>query len=84
MRDRRATLTEMMRFQGMLPTVLTGWGDCMSERQMGHALGNAMSVNVLQRVLARALKASGLASVVRDPWRDPLYNPWRAAGEAAS
>ena len=82
-RDRRVTLTEMMRFQGMLPKRLAVWGACMTERQMGHALGNAMSVNVLQRVLVRALKASGLA-VVRDPWRDPLCNPWRRAADGGA
>lgn len=32
----------------------------ISDRRMGHILGNAMSVNVLERVLVRALHAAGL------------------------
>ena len=78
---RRLTVDEMMKFQGMSPSRLAGWEAVMKERQMGHAIGNAMSVNVLQRVLVRALLSSGLvpAGSVTDPWEDPKYTPWSAA-----
>jgi hypothetical protein len=69
-------MNEMMRFQGMNPKVLAGWQECMKDRQMGHAIGNAMSVNVLQRVLCRALAAGGLIHKMQDPWDDKHYTPW--------
>ena len=75
--NRRLTMNEMMRFQGMNPQVLAGWQECMTERQMGHAIGNAMSVNVLQRVLLRALAASGLVGNIQDPWDNKDYTPWQ-------
>ena len=74
--SRRLTMHEMMRFQGMNPKVLAGWQECMKDRQMGHAIGNAMSVNVLQRVLCRALAAGGLIHKMQDPWDDKHYTPW--------
>lgn len=74
--DRRLTIHEMMRFQGMNPKVLEGWQDCMTARQMGHAIGNAMSVNVLQRVLLRALWSVGLIGKMPDPWDNKKYVPW--------
>ncbi len=41
----------------------------LSKQQVGHMLGNAMSVNVLGRILPRALHAAGLIEKLpRDPW----------------
>jgi len=44
----------------------------LSAAQMGHMLGNGMSVNVLGRILPRALFAAGLiASLPHDHWAEP-------------
>ena len=41
----------------------------VSDRQLGLILGNAMSVNVLERILVRALRAAGLTAVrLVDRW----------------
>ena len=47
-----------MRLQGMDPTEFIA---VVSDSQLGKQLGNAMSVNVLERILARVLPAAGLA-----------------------
>jgi len=53
--------------QGMSPAL-----NCVgiTERQMGCMIGNAMSVNVLERLLVRLLPAVGLVSgtCLRDRW----------------
>jgi DNA-cytosine methyltransferase len=64
---RLMTLPEMLRLQGVSPKVnRTG----ISDRQMGCMIGNAMSVNVLERLLVRLLPAVGLVSpgCLRDRW----------------
>jgi len=58
-RGRRLRKTEMMRLQGMDPTIFKV---AVSERELGKQLGNTMSVNVLERLLARLLPAVGLAA----------------------
>ena len=41
----------------------------ISDHRMGHVLGNAMSVNVLERILVRALFAAGLTKTrLPDRW----------------
>lgn len=68
-RMRRLTKTEMMRLQGMNPETFIV---AVSEFQLGRQIGNAMSVNVLERLLARALPASGLVphGAVTDRWEN--------------
>ena len=44
-----------------------------NERMVGGALGDAMSVNVLTRLLPRALYAAGLLAHLPD---DPLEGAW--------
>ena len=73
---RKNSLDEMMKLQGMSPKDLKGWKSYMARGSMNHALGNAMSGNILQRVLPRALTAGGLARPVPDRWLDKSYRFW--------
>ena len=68
------TIHDIARLQGM-PSWVT---DCflrkgISETILGRALGDAMSLNVLMRVLPRALHSSGVLQVLpNDVWADPV------------
>jgi len=66
-RGRRLTTDEMMRLQGMRPH---SFRKVVSERQLGVQIGNAMSVNVLERLFVRALPAAGLVAhnTLIDQW----------------
>lgn len=68
-RGRRLTLTEMMRLMGMM-TPEAGFTVVVSETQLGKQIGNAMSCNVLERLLVRLLPAAGLAAAedLTDRW----------------
>ena len=66
-----------MRTQGVWPTRLRGHETVMSRLNMGHALGNAMSGNVLDRLIPRALFAAGLLpSPPCDFWARPDFTPF--------
>ena len=56
-KNRRTTIREMMRLQGIDPDKFK---QVVPDNVMGQQLGNAMSVNVVERILANALKAAGL------------------------
>ena len=56
-KNRRMTKEEMFRLQGMNPTQFTV---DVAERTLGQQIGNAMSVNVIERVILRALIAAKL------------------------
>ena len=66
-RWRLMSIPEMLRLQGLSPAL-----NCagITDRQMGCMIGNAMSVNVLERLLVRLLPAVGLVSraCLRDRW----------------
>merc|ERR1712129_455001 len=66
-RGRRLTKDEMMRLQGMRPQTFK---KAVSETQLGIQIGNAMSVNVLERLFVRALPAVGLVAhnTLLDQW----------------
>ena len=69
-KGRTMTLDEIMRLQGMRPSrfqLTCG----MRPSAMGKAVGNAMSGNVLHRVVARIAWALGMDEV-RDQWSDPV------------
>merc|ERR1719331_1306626 len=68
-RGRRLTKDEMMRLQGMRPD---NFRIAVSDRQLGIQIGNAMSVNVLERLFVRALPAAGLVAhnTLIDHWED--------------
>ncbi|CAK0902245.1 unnamed protein product [Prorocentrum cordatum] len=57
-RRRRMNQAELMRIQGMDPSVIKV---SMSQVAMGRALGNAMSQNVLERIFVALLPSVGLA-----------------------
>lgn len=66
-RMRRFTKSEMMRLQGIDPKDLRV---AVPETQLGRQIGNAMSVNVLERLFARILPAAGLVrrGLLVDRW----------------
>ena len=66
-RGRRLKLEEMMRLQGMDPSEFTV---AVTNAKLGAQLGNAMSVNVVERILVRALPAAGLVThgLLVDRW----------------
>jgi DNA (cytosine-5)-methyltransferase 1 len=57
-RRRRMNKAEMFRLQGMNPSKFVS---VVSDQDLGQQIGNAMSVNVIERILVRALIAAGLA-----------------------
>lgn len=76
-RGRRMTKAEMMRLQGM-PTPDEGFVVDVSECQLGHQIGNAMSANVLERILVRLLPAAGLYPAKK------LFDRWAPASGTAA
>jgi DNA (cytosine-5)-methyltransferase 1 len=56
-RGRRMTLREMMALQGM---DIDSFNQVVTDRQLGCQIGNAMSQNVVERILLRLLPAAGL------------------------
>ena len=67
-KGRQMTYTEMLRLQGLPPNRFKPLTS-KSQNQMQHAVGNAMSGNVVHRLLARVAWALGY-SAVRDAWAD--------------
>ena len=74
-RWRRTSTTELLRLQGMTPQK---WRCVVSKTQFGYQIGNAMSQNVLERLLVKLLPAAGLVkpSEVTDRWA-MLASWWR-------
>ena len=66
---RKMTVDEMCRFQGIQPGSID-FG--LSDREKGELIGNAMSVNVIERILKQALEAAGLVpqGTTTDRWKD--------------
>mmetsp|Transcript_35378 Transcript_35378/g.82160 ORF Transcript_35378/g.82160 Transcript_35378/m.82160 type:complete len:370 (-) Transcript_35378:93-1202(-) len=84
-RMRRMTKPEMMRLQGMTPE---NFKVVVSENQLGKQIGNAMSVNVLERLFVRVLPAAGLVDrrALADRWASevpPVAAVKRRAAAAA-
>ena len=50
-RGRRQNLDEQMRLMGMNPALISK--EIISQKNLGELLGNAMAVNVLERILLR-------------------------------
>jgi hypothetical protein len=63
-RGRRMTLGERLRLQG-LPLAYLQHCQGISKRQLGMMIGNAMSGNVLEKLLSQLLLASGLAPALK-------------------
>ena len=66
-RGRMLKLNEALRLQGMSPEKMKKPGN-VSERQFAMQVGNAMSVNVVERILTRLLPAAGLTGPLEDRW----------------
>ena len=79
---RRMSTEEMCRLQGMSPSDAPWQNAGLSRTFFNGALGNAMSVNVLHRLLPRVLQAAGLIEAAdwTDKWERPEYNPTKALG----
>lgn len=73
---RRLTVKESLRLQGIRLCRKTVKMAKLSASQVGAAAGNAMSQNVLERLLPRVLRHAGLTGLIRDPWEDRSYNPF--------
>mmetsp|Transcript_79051 Transcript_79051/g.256372 ORF Transcript_79051/g.256372 Transcript_79051/m.256372 type:complete len:399 (+) Transcript_79051:59-1255(+) len=71
-RGRRLTKVEQMRLQA-IRTPAEGFKVVVSDSQLGRQIGNAMSVNILERLLVRILPAAGLALAgsLKDRWAKP-------------
>ena len=58
---RRINLPELFKFQGLRSAELGDWQSAgISDGNMGHMLGNAVSLNVVERIMSRALFSAGL------------------------
>ena len=64
-KDRRMSINEMFRLQGGSPA---NFKVAVSDSELGKLIGNAMSVNVIERVLLQALQATGRISGTEDRW----------------
>jgi len=62
------TRAEMLRLFAIKPTRVNF--DMVSERKAGGMIGNAIAVNVLERIFCKLLPAAGLApaGVLQDRW----------------
>lgn len=74
-RGRRMTVDEMLRCQGMERC----FKQVVSDRALGAQIGNAMSQNIIERLLIRLLPAAGLVSK-----EYPLHDRWAAAARKRS
>ena len=68
-RGRRMTSSEMLRAQGISPTCMEK-AKYLPSRALMKAIGNAMSANVLERMLTRVLYATGLSEKREDKWKN--------------
>jgi len=58
------TITELLRYQGISGNLIADVNKiCISDRQMGGVIGNALSQNVIEQILREALFAPGLVRV---------------------
>ena len=71
-KGRQMTYNEMLRLQGLQPARFKpAVGARQAQRnQLKHAAGNAMSGNVVHRVIARIAQSLGVDAI--DEWADPL------------
>ena len=73
---------EIMRLQGINPTT---FNQVVSTAEMGKQLGNAMSVNVIERILYKVLVATTLGDKLlqqSDAGREPLQEDRWQSGQA--
>eukprot|EP00445_Apocalathium_hangoei_P069137 CAMPEP_0204138222 /NCGR_PEP_ID=MMETSP0361-20130328/17855_1 /ASSEMBLY_ACC=CAM_ASM_000343 /TAXON_ID=268821 /ORGANISM="Scrippsiella Hangoei, Strain SHTV-5" /LENGTH=206 /DNA_ID=CAMNT_0051092003 /DNA_START=39 /DNA_END=656 /DNA_ORIENTATION=- len=84
-RGRRLTKLEQMRLQS-IRTPAEGFKVVVSDFQLGRQIGNAMSVNILERLLVRILPAAGLALAgsLKDRWAHPASSASSASSSSSS
>lgn len=70
---RTMTEKEMCRLQGIPDGRIDYCSAGVPKAEFLHAVGNAMSSNVVARILARALPAAGLASDIQLPTADDMH-----------
>ena len=69
-KGRQMTYTEMLRLQRLRPDRFKPLS-AKSQSKMQHAVGNAMSGNVVHRLIVGIAMSLG-HTAVRDEWSDPL------------
>ena len=69
-RGRYTKAHELLQLQGLRPRRFVKLGN-MTRNQFNHAVGNAMSGNVLTRIVASLLRSVYGPHAIRDPWADP-------------
>lgn len=74
---RRLRVKESLRLQGIRLLRISVKKAKLTQSQVGAAAGNAMSQNVLERLLPRVLKRAGLLDRVNDPWENRAHNPFQ-------
>ena len=75
--QRKLTSFEMARLQGFPKTPMNKYIRRCTPTCINGAIGNAMSCNILERIIPRALWASGLlADLPTDPWEKNIFC-WR-------
>ena len=52
--------SDMMRLQGVDPVYFAGWEEVISKRQMGRIIGNAMSLNVVEKLVRNIFQSLGI------------------------
>ncbi len=67
-RLRLLTINDMMMLQGVDPAIFEGWEDVVSQRQMGSIIGNAMSQNIMERVMRGIFNSVGIPLKGGDRW----------------
>jgi len=83
-RGRRLTKLEQMKLQS-IRTPAEGFKVVVSDFQLGRQIGNAMSVNILERLLVRILPAAGLAPAgsLKDRWAQPASSVFSASSSSS-
>ena len=90
---RRTDTEEMMHIQGISSASLGDWVPHLKRTDVNAAIGNPMSVNVLERLIPRITYAIGLRQhKMKDPWESRrfvegacrFHNDFRKFAQAAS
>ena len=69
-------IDELFKMQGILPEEVPWEATQVNKTDVQGAIGSAMSVNILDRLLPRILYAAGLMQTLpTDKWESRQYNP---------
>ena len=71
---RRMASAQLLKLQGIHPDVFNVNGCGLSRSDLNAAVGNAMSANILERILPRVAYAAGiLDQCPKDLWKDDAF-----------